>query len=62
MFNKGFACNGVLATEYWKLSGACDGIRRLRGSEDANRETDFGIVISEFELGYMVNFVQIDQN
>ena len=61
-YNKGCACNGVLATEYWKLAGACDAFRRLRGSEASNRQADFRIVISGFELGYDVNFVQIDQN
>ena len=35
---------------------------RLRRSEAVNRQADFRIFISGFELGYVVNFVQIDQN
>ena len=35
---------------------------RLHGSEAANRQADFRIFISGFELGYVVNSVQIDQN
>ena len=35
---------------------------RLRRSEAVNRQADFRIFISGFELGYVVNSVQIDQN